>query len=94
MTTQLILKIRRCADVDVESRITRSTRDQSWAGRRASFKACGEDALLERWQAQFWMTVTTIHDPLPPLDEVYGSALDQSGPGGRARMIRVTPFYF
>ena len=39
-----------------EMRETRFDTDQSWAGRRASFTDCREDALLERWLAQFWMT--------------------------------------
>ena len=43
------------------SRKMRSTRDQSWAGRRASCKAVDEDALLERRRAQFWTTGSTIH---------------------------------
>ena len=44
-----------------ESRETRSTGDHCWAGRRASFRDCREGALLERWQAQFWMTRPIIH---------------------------------
>jgi hypothetical protein len=34
-------------------------RGQSWAGRRAPIS---EGALLERGQAQFWKTPSTIHD--------------------------------
>ena len=33
-------------------RKARTTRDQSWAGRRAPFKIGREGALLERWRAQ------------------------------------------
>ena len=49
---------------DTEDRVcrpfhARPTRGQSWAGRRAPIS---EGAVLERGQAQFWKTPSTIHD--------------------------------